>query len=286
MRPLFLLLLSVLISQSHAVSATLEQFWPWLAPNPLAFGTSFAAFSQSHPTAVNFSTNEQKPGVPFIGDLTEALPDGSFFSYGFWDDKLAAVGWGAPPSHNTAKLVITVRNSLLGTCGEPTFGTTGRIKARGGLARIVWETYKPKVDKNYLITLRATSESGIEVMLINEIVAKKRGIKTLPPSYEEVEQTIPSVVKTEEPASEFIDLLAAARADAEQPKSVEPQTPDLKTIENPPQSPPKVSPKLMPSPETPPAPAKPPSFTWLWWLGGLSLAVLAFIANALRKRRR
>ena len=282
----FLLVFATLIFQPLVISATLDQFWPWAAPNTLVFGTPFATFSKARPSATQFSMAEHKQGKPFSGGMWETLPDGSKFIYGFSEDKLDGASWVAPATTDIGKTVRIIRSSLLRTCDEPIFGTTGRIKARGGLARIVWEHYRPKADKNYLITLKATSESGIEVDLLNESEAVKRGIKTTPLTYEEVEQAVGSMVESEGRASTFIDLLADARAEEQQPKKAESETSSPKAIETPPQAPPAVSPKPTLPVEPAPELTELPSTLWIWWLGGLALAALAFIANELRKRRR
>lgn len=286
MKLLLVLCGTLLIAQSRAASATLEKFLPWMAPNALAIGTSVADFKKDHPQALDFAESERKPDVPFKGDLTEALPDGSFINYVFVEDKLEGLAWSTPASPKTAEMVAAVRKSLLQTCGEPTSGTTGRIKAHGGVARIVWEEYRPTIDKNYLITLKATSESGMEVMLINETEAKKRGIKITPRTYEEVAQDAPPAAQSDKQASELVDLLAAARVEAQPSKSMEAGTPDQgkgDALQS------KTSPlgesNLGNSSVTPTKQEQYSSTSWSWWSAGLSLVVLVLIATVLRKRR-
>ena len=206
-----MLLLMILLSRS-LTSATLDQFLPWLSPNPLSFGTSFADFKKVRPAAVDISGKEVTTGQPFEGGLFERMTDGSYFLYSFYDDKFEATYWGNPASSEVIKLLLVVRDSLLQTCGEPTFGTSGRIKTDGGVAKIVWEQYRPRMDQNYRITLKANSESGIEVFLFNESEANKRSIKTDNPTYEEVAQSLPLSVQTSDSPSVLVDLLDEVRS--------------------------------------------------------------------------
>lgn len=214
MKTAYILLLALLLSRSVALSATLEQLWPWVSPHPLALGISFAEFKQARPAAISMdlSGKELKPGEPFEGGLFEKLPDGSIFAYSFFEDKFVAANWGAPTSPENAKLLLAVRKALLETCGEPIYGTTGRIKGRGGIARIVWEQYRPRIDNDYVITLNAASENGIDVAMVRESDARKRNIKITPPTYEEVVQSLPASVQSGDSASVLVDLLNEARS--------------------------------------------------------------------------
>lgn len=233
MRAAFVLLLAVLLPRSLAASVTLDQFWPWVSPHPLELGISFADFRNARPAARDISGKEANPAESFEGDLIEAMADGSVFVYIFLDGKLATASWGLPaspglsamlagdggsrdmsslPPSEIAKKLLVVRSSLLQTCGEPVFGTSGRINAGGGVARIVWEQYRPRMDHDYVITLKATSESGIEVEMSKLEDADQRGIKVVPPTYEEVVQSLPASVQSGESTSVLIDLLDEVRS--------------------------------------------------------------------------
>jgi hypothetical protein len=269
MKLVFIFLLALLLSRSLALSATLDQFWPWLSPNSLALGTSFDDFKKIRPAAINLSELDisgrgVKPKEPYEGGLLERLPDGSIFGYSFFDDKLVAGNWGKSASPETAKLLLTVRNSLLQTCGEPTFGTTGRIKSQGGVARIVWEQYRPKMDQNYKITLKANSQSGIEVDLINVAVASQRGIKTVPPTYEEVLQSLPLSLQTSDSTGVLVDLLDDARA-GKLPVAPESRPPPSELDESPDPTLQPEGPKEAPEPKPaamPPSDEATPSTPW------------------------
>ena len=283
MKILFYLLLAIQLSQITGISATLEQFWPWVAPNRLAFGTSYADFSKSHPSAEQFTMYENKPGEPYNGGLLEKLPDGSKFIYNFLNGKLESAAWIYPPNEAAAKMVYTIRDSLSRTCGKPTFGTTGRLKTNGGRVPIVWEQYRPNMDKDYQITLMATSEGGIEVDLYNETEVSKLGIKTIPATYEEVEKAVSPMDPPGEQVVPFIDFLAAARADSKPAEDQNPKDPGQEPASNLPGT-------NDPKPDTPDsgateaAPEK-NSISRQWMLGSLILALLVWIAFALRKRK-
>jgi len=286
MKNLFITLLSTLLLVTSVFPASVEQFLPWVTPNSLVFGTTFAVFCQTRSSATQFSMEEQKTGESFNGGMSETLPDSSILIYGFLNNNLESVRWAARPSTKIKGLLITVRSSLLETCGEPSSGTTGRIDSLGSVAQIVWEDYRPRADKDYLITLVATSE-GIEVNLMNEAVAKKRGIKTTHETYEEVARAVSSLVKPEAKPSKLVDYLAADRVNTQQSKDEKSDPANRNASELPLDSPPKASApdnrnQTSPSLESPER-TKTSSPTWLWLFGVLILGVLAFIANALRK---
>lgn len=206
-----IILSALLLSQILAVSATLDQFLPWVAPCSLVLGTPKDDFMKVRPAAMDISGKERNPGAPFNGSLYEKMQDDSYFVYIFLDDKFAAASWGAPASAEVAKKIIAIRSSLIQTSGEPTSGTTGRVKKHGGIAPIIWEQYRPRMDQNYRITLKANSESGIEVDLINELDASKRGIRTIPSTYEDVVQSLPKSVQLSGGTSVLVDLLNEIR---------------------------------------------------------------------------
>jgi hypothetical protein len=283
MKIIFYLLLAVQFSQITGISATLEQFWPWIAPKPLAFGTSFADFSKSHPSAAQFTMYENKPGEPYNGGLLEKLPDGSKFIYNFLNGKLESAAWIYPPNEGAARMVYTIRDSLSRTCGKPTFGTTGRLKTHGGRVPIVWEQYRPNMDENYKITLKATSEGGIEVDLFNETEVSKHGIKTVPLPYIEDQQAINPEDAPGEQVAPFIDFLAAARAESKQPEDQNPEDPSQEPAS-------KLPATNDPKPDQPDSRATEAapennSISRQWMLGSLILALLVWIAFALRKRK-
>ena len=289
MRNLLITLLSALALLSSAHSASVEQFLPWVAPNSLVFGTTFGIFRQARPLTTQFSMDEQKTGESFNGSMLETLSDGSMLMYGFGNDNLESVRWAARPSNKIEGLLSIVRSSLLETCGEPASGTTGRVDSLGSVAQIVWEDYRPRADKEYLITLVATSD-GIEVNLINESVAKMRGIKTTHGTYEEVVSAVSSLTQPEAKPSKLVDYLAVARGHAQQSKDAVSEETSRNSSEAPLRSPPKVlatdNPKQTSSSLESPEPTNSPSSTWLWLLGGLILGVLAFLANVMRRHRK
>ena len=288
MKTLFITLLSTMVLFTSVLSASIEQFLPWVAPNSLVFGTTFATFRQERPSATQLSIEDQKAGEPFSGGMSEILPDGSMLMYGFRNDNLESVRWTARPTNKIQDLVRTVRSSLLETCGEPSSGTTGRVESYGSVAQIVWEDYGPKENRDYLISLVATSD-GIEVSLMNESAAKTLGIKTTHETYEEVLRAVSSLVQPEAMPSKLVDYLAVARGDAQQSRHAESDTIDRKTAEVPSRPSPKVSAsedkRITSSPLKLPEPPKHALSVRLWLLGGLILGVLVFMANALRKHQ-
>lgn len=282
-------LLLTLVFLTSAFSASIEQFLPWVAPNSLVFGATYAVFCQSRPSATQLSMVEQKSGEPFNGGMSEILPDGSMLMYGFRNDSLESVSWAARPSNKIEGLLMTVRRSLLETCGEPSSGTTGRVDSQGSVAQIVWEDYRPRANNDYLITLVATSE-GIEVNLINESAAKMLGINTTHKTHEEVMRAVSSLIQPEAKPSKLIDYLEAARGDAQQSSNSKLERSNTRTSEESLESPPKIRAttdrKQASSSLKSPEPTQPPSSTWPWLLGVLILCALAFTANALRRRRK
>jgi len=217
MRMLLALALTSLLFLARATSATVDQLLPWVTSNSSDFGSLFSDFAKAHPTAQDISFNERPPGEPFNGGMSEELPDGSVFLYGFVDDRLASINWASGTRVNISEQVRAIRNDLLRTHGQPTVETGARVDSRGSIARIVREVYRPTIDKDYVITLLGTTE-GVEVALTNEAIQRKHGIKTTRQTYEEAARAVSAVVQPNEKPSELVDYLAAERAKAETPQ--------------------------------------------------------------------
>ena len=217
MNRLLTLMLVSLVPLTRGTSATIDQLLPWLEPNSLSLETSFDDFTKEHPTAKEIFFNDPQPGKPFNGGRVEHLPDGSLFAYGFLDDKLGSVDWASGSRVNMAERVRAVRNELIRVHGQPTVETNARVDSEGSIARIVREVYRPTVEKDYVITLMATSE-GVEVALMNEAIQRKHGIKNSRETYEEGVKSISTVVSPSQEPSQLFDYLAAEREKPEAPQ--------------------------------------------------------------------
>ena len=274
------------ICTAPAISATLEQLLPWLAPNTLELGTSYSAFLQTHPDAQNPLLSERPKEGPFNGEMVESSGTKSVWIYTFAKGELASIDWAS--SGNVAGTLEVVRNALIQAHGKPMIESAARVDSRGSIARIVREVYRPTIGKDCIICLVATSE-GVEVNLSNLAIERKHGINSTRQTYEEAAKAISSVVPPSEKPSELVDYLAAERGKAETPPSnVPPQSPTTE-----PPTPSTPVPIATPLPSTPvatvlesPAPApvvKRQSPVWLWLVG--ILAILGIAALALSRSR-
>lgn len=288
MRILFALLVASLVLVPRAITATVDQLLPWLAPNPLELGASYSAFVQAHPDAKNPLLEERSEDKAFNGEMFVGADSDTVMIYGFANGELTSIDWAS--SVNVHEATVRVRNALIRVHGQPTVETTARVDARGSIARIVREVYRPTTDKDYVICLLATSE-GVEVDLTNEAMARKHGIKTSRLTYEEAARAVSAVIQPNEKPSEIVDYLAAERAKTEAPQpgaSPKPPTPQPSTPSLP--IPTATPPTATPLPSTPvarvaenPAPAvERKSPVWPWLVG---LAALAVIALHVWKRR-
>jgi hypothetical protein len=280
------MLVTSFLTSATGLAVTIEDHLPLLKPNPTELGTGFLDFLKTHPLAKDLSLTERKSGIAFTGMLSEDQPDGSLVLYGFTDNELASLTWASKATGNLSRRLKIIRDEIIQLHGSPRqLEYAARMDSGGSIAKVAREVFQSKLNNKCVICLMATS-GGIEVFLTDESVFEKHGRLNTRQTYEDAVKAVGDSIPSNSNPSTIVDYLVAARADAEQPKSTESQTPSLKPIEAPPPSQPKVSPKPTLSAEALHEPAKPKSATWLWWLIGLSLGGLAFIANALRKRRR
>ena len=272
------------VSITQALSATVEQLLPWLAPNTLALGSSYSAFVQTHPDAQNPLLSERPKDGTFNGEMLEGVGTNSPRIYTFAKGELVSIDWTS--SVNVAGTLAVVRNALIQAHGQPTIETAARIDSRGSITRIIREVYRPTVDKDCVICLMATSE-GVEVAVTNESIQRKHGIKTTRQTYEDGVRAVSAVVQPNEKSSQLVDYLAAERKKAEAP---EPDAnPKLPTPQ--PTVPSPTIPAASSSPSTPaanvaqrPLPVvEPKSPVWLWVLGIAVLVVIAAVASKRRK---
>ena len=213
--------------------------------------------------------------------MSEELPDGSVFLYGFVDDKLSSVNWASGSRVNMAERFRAVRNELIRVHGQPTVETGARVDSLGSIARIVRDVYRPTIETDYMICLMATSE-GIEVALTNEAIARKHGINMALQTYEEVTKAISSVVSPSEKPSDLVDYLAAERKKDEtsqpdaSPKPPTPQPPPPSTPV--PAAKPLSSPPVAKVVESPALVIERKAPLWPWLVGILTIIVIAALA--------
>lgn len=272
-------LLLSLVFAGRAASATLDQLLPWLSENPLALGTSYSTFAETHPDAQNPLLPERPKDGPFNGEMFEGVGTDSVWIYTFAHGELVSIDWASEV--NVEGTVQVVRDALKRAHGQPLVETAARLDRRGSIACIVREVYRPTIEKDCVISLLATTE-GVEVALTNEAIARKHGINTSRQTYEEAAKAISSVVPPTEKPSELVDYLAAERAKAETPQ------PDANPKPPTPQSP-MPSTRVATAPPLPSTPlakiAESPALgvghklpVWPWVVGMAALTLIALTA--------
>lgn len=277
---------ALVLTSATALSVTIEDHLPLLKPNLTELGMGFPEFLKAHPLAKDLSLSEHKPGTLFTGMLREDQSDGSLILYGFTDNDLASLTWASKATLNLPEHLKIVRGEIIKLHGFPRqLEYAARMDSNGSIAKVAREVFQSKLNNKCIICLMATS-GGIEVFLTDESVFEKHGRLNTRQTYEDAVKAVGDSIPLNSNPSTIVDYLVAARADDEQQKkSAETETASSKTIEIPAQTSSAASPKPAPSAEPVPGLTEPPSTSWLWWLGGLALVTLAFIANALRKHR-